>query len=59
MNMHRRLRESGSIDVELQEESLPDIRAQLDQYNAADIYNMDEPACSTDCRTIHLFQHTI
>ena len=39
---HRRFGESESVDVEALEERLPKIRAQLDQYSAADIYNMDE-----------------
>ena len=40
--MLRRFGESGSVDVEALEECLTEIRAQLDQYNATDIYNMDE-----------------
>ena len=39
--MHRRFGDSGSVDVEALKERLPEIRAQLDQYNAADIYNVD------------------
>ena len=42
IRMHRRFGESGSVDIEALEERLPEIRAQLDQYNAADTYNMDE-----------------
>ncbi|CAI5713874.1 unnamed protein product [Hyaloperonospora brassicae] len=42
IRMHRRFGEVKSVDVKALEERLPKMRAQLDQYNAADIYNMDE-----------------
>ena len=42
IRMHRRFGESGSVDVEALEEHLPEICAQLDQYNAADIDDMGE-----------------
>ncbi len=39
---HCRFGESGAVDMEIIEESLPCIRTILDQYALADIYNMDE-----------------
>lgn len=42
IRMHRRLGESGYVDIEALEESLPGIRSRLDQYSVADIYNLDE-----------------
>ncbi len=37
-----RFRESGSANMAVIEESLPQIRLTLDQYEWRDIYNMDE-----------------
>ncbi|OAE21130.1 hypothetical protein AXG93_4441s1000 [Marchantia polymorpha subsp. ruderalis] len=39
---YRRFGESGSVNMALIEESLPQIRLTLDQYERRDIYNMDE-----------------
>ena len=38
----RRFVESGSVEITLIEESLPDIRETLDKYEWKDIYNMDK-----------------
>uniref|UniRef100_A0AAV1T6R5 Transposase n=1 Tax=Peronospora matthiolae TaxID=2874970 RepID=A0AAV1T6R5_9STRA len=40
--LHLRFGESGSIDIEALEERLPEIRAQLDQYNVVDTFNVEE-----------------
>jgi hypothetical protein len=39
---YRRFGESGSANMAVIEESLPQIRLTLDQYERHDIYNMDE-----------------
>jgi hypothetical protein len=39
---YRRFGESGSTNMAVIEESLPQIRLTLDQYERRDIYNMDE-----------------
>ncbi len=39
---YRRFGESGSVNMAMIEESLPQIRLTLDQYERRDIYNMDE-----------------
>jgi hypothetical protein len=39
---YRRFGESGSANMVVIEESLPQIRLTLDQYERRDIYNMDE-----------------